>query len=318
MAGSHYTKSKRIENDEHVQIRNVRIGAILKARIKQMIPVQQKSSKSSATNFVHPREREHQAHYRAYLFGPFRLFCKDISIGRQVRRRSKAGTLLQWFLLNPGKLGSADEFLDLFWPDISSETALCNLHVSIHYLRHLLQPELRSRQESKFIHRRPHNFYWFEMDETWWADTIDIPHLFETARKFEQGGEDSKASFYYRKVISYCSLGFLPEHTSEPWLDPYLRRYEQVYSQALRCMIRICTQRGEFEDAMEYAYQALEVDPYCEPATKTIVDVHLQQGNINAASRTLNDFCDFFQQKLGAGPGRDLRLLRDRIIEASD
>ncbi|HEU5374012.1 MAG TPA: BTAD domain-containing putative transcriptional regulator [Ktedonobacteraceae bacterium] len=283
-----------------------------------MIPVQKTLSRVAEHHLVHPREREHQAHYRAYLFGPFRLFHKNVPIGKQMRRRSKAGTLLQWFLLNPGKLGSADEFLDLFWPDVSSETALCNLHVAIHYLRHLLQPELRTRQESKFIHRRPNNFYWFDMDETWWADTADVPHLFETARKTEQFGKDVKASFYYRKVISYCSLGFLPDSTSEQWLEPYLRRYEYVYSQALQRMIHFCSQRGELEEAMEYAYQALAVDPYCEPATKAIIDVHLQQGNIPAASRTLNDFCTFFQQELGVGPSKDFHLLRDRIIEASD
>lgn len=283
-----------------------------------MIPVSKKIGKYSDASFLHPREREHQALYRAYLFGPFRLLFKNVPLEKQIRRRSKAGELLKWFLLNPGKLGSADEFLDLFWPDISAETALCSLYVSIHYLRHLLQPELKTRQESKFIRRRPNNFYWFEIDDTWWADTIDVPHLFDTARTFEQSGDDSKASFYYRKVISYCSLGFLPDNTAEPWLEPYLRHYEHIYSQALDRMIQLCTQKGELEDAMEYAYQALAVDPYCEPATKTIVDVHLQQGNISAASQMLNDFCNFFQQTLGIGPGRDLRLLRDRIIEASD
>lgn len=282
------------------------------------VPVQRKISKLSDESFVHPREREHRAYYRAYLFGPFRLFRNDIPIGKQMRRRSKAGTLLKWFLLNPGKLSSADEFLDLFWPDVSAETALDNLHVTIHYLRHLLQPELMTRQKSKFIRRRPSNFYWFDMDETWWADTIDVPHLFETARSYERHGDDIKASFYYRKVIGHCSLGFLPENISEPWLEPYLRRYEYYYSQALQRMIWFCTQKGELEDAMEYAYQALEVDPYSEPATKTIIDVHLQQGNVLAASRTLNDFCSCCQQVLGVEPGGDFHLLRDRIIEASD
>lgn len=283
-----------------------------------MIPVSKKIVKASNASFLHPREREQQAHYRAYLFGPFRLLFKNIPLDKQIRRRSKAGDMLKWFLLNPGKLGSADEFLDLFWPDISAETALYNVYVSIHFLRHLLEPDLKIRQESKFIRRRPNNFYWFEMDDTWWTDTIDVPHLFDTAHKFEQSGDDVKASFYYRKVISHCSLGFLPENAADKWLEPYIQHYEHIYSQALQRMIQLCTQRGELEDAMEYAYQALAVDPYCEPATKTIVDVHLQQGNIPAASRMLNDFCNFFQQTLGIGPDRDLRLLRDRIIEASE
>lgn len=283
-----------------------------------MIAIQTPFAKTSGGSQIHPREREHQAYYRAYLFGAFRLYHKEVPIGRQLRRRSKAGALLKWFLLNPGKLGSADEFLDLFWPEISMKTALCNLHVTIHYLRHLLQPDLANRQKSKFIRRQSNNFYWFEMDETWWADTIDVPQLFETARRSEQRGRDATASFYYRKVIGHCSLGLLPEHTSEEWLEPYLRRYQSVYAQALQSMIQLCKQRNELEDAVEYAYQALAVDPYCEPAAKAIVDIHLQQGNISAASRTLNDFCDFFQQSSSMPLSRDLCLLRDRIIESSD
>lgn len=283
-----------------------------------MISARQGVSSLSNQNFVHPREREYQAYYRAYFFGAFRLFRENTSIGKQMRRRSKAVALLKWFLLNPGKLISADELLDLLWPDMSEDTALCNLHVSMHYLRHLLQPDLANRQESKFVRRQPNNFYWFDLDETWWADILDVPLLFDSARAYERGGNDSKAAFYHRKVISYCSVGFLPEDTPEPWLDPYIRRYEYIYSQSLQSMIQLCKQRGELEESMEYAYQALAIDPYCELATKTIIDMHLQQGNIIAASRALNDFCDFFQQTLGIEPGRDFHLLRDRIIDASD
>lgn len=283
-----------------------------------MVLLQQIPLGSSKESFVHPREHEHQAHYRAYLFGPFRLFRENVSIVEQMRRRSKTGTLLKWFLLNPGKLASSDELLDLFWPDLSAETALGNLHVTLHYLRHLLQPELKARYESRFIHRRPNNFYWFDMDETWWADTVDVQQLFNTARSFDQQGSDIKASFYYRKVISYCISGFLPEDTSEEWLELYRRHYNHIYSQALQHMMQICTRRGELEEVVEYAYQALTVDPYCEPATKAIVDVYLQQGNVSAASQRLNDFCSFFQQTLGIDPGQDFHLLRDRIIEATD
>ena len=288
------------------------------ARIERNMLAQKMTVKPSEQRSIHPCEREHQAHYRAYLFGQFRVFHGKVSLGPQVKRRSKAGTLLKWFLLNPGKLGSADEFLDLFWPDISAETALCNFHVTMHYLRRLLQPELQAWQESKFIHRRANNFYWFEMDERWWTDAIEVQQLFDSARKLSQHGDDLKTAFYYRKVVSHCSQGFLPEDESEPWLEPYRRHFELQYLQALQYLMHLCLQRGELEDVMEYAYQALAVDAYCEPAIKAIIEVHLQQGNLPAASRTLNDFCTFCQQTLGVEAGKDFHLLRDRLIEAAD
>ena len=143
--------------------------------------VQVANARPDKEYLAHPREREHGAIYRAYSFGQFRLLCKDRPIREAMWRRNKAKALLKWFLLNPGKLCSADEFIDLFWPDLPLETACGNLHVTMHCLRHLLEPSLSPRQESKFIRRQTNNFYWFDMDETWWTDITDVQHLFDTA-----------------------------------------------------------------------------------------------------------------------------------------
>lgn len=120
--------------------------------------------KSSPQSQFHPREREQQAIFRAYSFGQFRLFCQDTFIRETMWRRNKAKTLLKWFLLNPGKLCSADQFIDLFWPDLTLEAASINLYVTIHCLRRLLEPALSPRQESKFIRRQSNNFYWLEIN----------------------------------------------------------------------------------------------------------------------------------------------------------
>ncbi len=270
---------------------------------KRMLEIEKKTLlKSSREDIVHPREHEYQAHYRAYLFGRFRLFHQHSAIEEQQHRRNKAGMLLKWFLLNPGKIGSADEFIDLFWPDVPARNALDNFHVTMHYLRRLLQPDLVARAESRFIHRRTNNFYWFEMDETWWSDSNEVQRLFDTARQFDQQSDHHKASFYYRKIITTCSSGLLPEDITDRWLEPYRQRYKHIYIQALQRMIQLCLQRGELEDVVEYAYQILSIDPYYEPATKTIVEVYLREGNISLASRKFNDFWSFFCQSLGVGP----------------
>lgn len=269
-------------------------------------------------DLVHPREHEHQAIYRGYLFGQFRLFHGKEPVGELMRRRNKARMLLKWFLLNPGKLGSADEFIDLFWPEVSPETALGNFHVTMHYLRHMLEPMLSARQESTFIRRKPNNFYWFQMDERWWTDTGDVQKLFERARAYDLYGDDKKAAFYYRKIASYCSMGFLPEDISENWLLPYRRRYEHIYSQVLMRLIQLYTQRNELEEVLEYAYQSLLIDPYSEIAARAIVDAHLQQGNVSIAQRRLDAFWSSLQRDLGLLPDKEFHALRERIRAAND
>lgn len=281
-----------------------------------MISMHNKNPLFPERDRMHPREYEHQAMYRGYLFGHFRLFCEEQPVGELMRRRNKARTLLKWFLLNPGKLGSADEFLDLFWPEISPETALGNFHVTMHYLRHMLEPTLSSRQESTFIRRKPNNFYWFQMDENWWVDVNDIERLFKRAREYDLYGDDQKAAFYYRKITSYCNQGFLPEDEPEEWLQPYRLRYEHIYSQVLTRLIQLYTQRDELEEVLEYAYQSLLLDPYSEIATQAIIEAHLQQGNISIAQRRLDAFWYMLQRDLGLHPNKEFYALRERIRAA--
>ncbi|GHO48054.1 AfsR/SARP family transcriptional regulator [Ktedonospora formicarum] len=262
---------------------------------------------------VHPREFEYQAAYRAYLFGPFRLLHGTQPIGELMRRRNKARMLLKWFLLNSGKLGSTDEFIDLFWPDIPPEKALNNFHVTIHYLRRMLEPSLNSRQESHFIHRKPNNFYWFEIDESWWVDTNDLELLLQRAREYDARGDERRSAYYYRKSAHYISQGFLPEDECELWLGPYRNRYKHTYLQVLMRLIQIYSQLNELEDMLEYAYQSILIDPYSEKAVRAIVEAHLQQGNITLARQRLDTFWNFLHANLGLHPNKELSLLRERI-----
>jgi DNA-binding SARP family transcriptional activator len=263
---------------------------------------------------THPREREQQASYRVYSFGQFRLFSNERAIKEPMWRRSKAKTLLKWFVLNPDKLCSADQFIDLFWPDLPLDAAMGNLHVTIHFLRHLLEPTLCSRQESKFVRRQANNFYWFHVDETWWTDTSDVEQFFENAKAYDRREDYSKALYYYRKIVSYCSLGFIPEDESEPWLQPYRQHYSYMYSQVLVRLIQIYQLRNEMEEVLEYAYLALAVNPYCEPAIRAIIDAHLKEGNTSMAIHKLENFHHSLQDNLGMEPSKEMYALRQKIM----
>ena len=279
-----------------------------------MLLPQNAPTPSDRFHATHPREREQQASYRVYSFGQFRLFSNERAIKEPMWRRSKAKTLLKWFVLNPDKLCSADQFIDLFWPDLPLDAAMGNLHVTIHFLRHLLEPTLCSRQESKFVRRQANNFYWFHMDETWWTDTSDVEQFFENAKAYDRREDYSKALYYYRKIVSYCSLGFIPEDESEPWLQPYRQHYSYMYSQVLVRLIQIYQLRNEMEEVLEYAYLALAVNPYCEPAIRAIIDAHLKEGNTSMAIHKLENFHHSLQDNLGMEPSKEMYALRQKIM----
>jgi len=262
---------------------------------------------------IHPCEYEQMATYRAYFFGQFRLFHNSQSVGELEWRRNKAKTLLKWFLLNPGKLYSADQLVDLFWNDIELDAAMRNLHVTIHYLRRLLEPSLSPRQESSFLHSGKGGFYWFEQHHSWWADIMAIRHLYTAAKEFDQRHEYRKAIFRYRKIAHYCSLGFLPNDTDEDAFLSYRREFECIYYLVLVRLMQICLENDELEDVLEYAYQALYLDRYCEIAVKSIAKVYINQNHAIKAIHKLDEFRSILREELGIEPSKEICDIRDAI-----
>src|SRR5947209_979594 len=111
----------------------------------------QVSSKSLVTTSI-PHQKS-TTFYKVHFFGAFRVLRDNQPVGEPIWRRNKAKTLLKWFLLNAGRMFSTDQLIAGFWPDMSKTSAERNLHVAIHYLRHLLEPDLPPRHESKYIRR---------------------------------------------------------------------------------------------------------------------------------------------------------------------
>lgn len=241
---------------------------------------------------LHPREYEYEATYRAYLFGSFRLYRGSRRLGGDTFGRKKARLILIWFLLNPGKPESIEQFIDLFWPDSPPAKAIGNFHVALHCLRRMLEPQLRCGQESSFIRRSMNNFYTFQPDKRWWTDTADLEMLFERANACDSLGERRRACFYYGRVADYCAQEFLPEREYGEWLAAHRWRYEQIYAQALMRLMKLHSVSNEQEELLEYAYQMLQLDPQNVVATKAIFDSQVKSDDVGRARRTLRSFLE--------------------------
>ena len=252
--------------------------------------------------------------YKAYLFGPFRITRDEQVLGEPSWRRNKAKMLLKCFLLNPGKFFSADQLSKLCWSDIEQDTAARNLHVTIHYLRHLLEPDLGSGQRSTFIRRNAHNFYWFDLHESWWVDIFDIEQLTTSAKEAELCGNFTTAIAHYQKIVDYYALGFLPEEVYEDPFSSYRRQYDYAYAQILEKLMQLCAQTNRFDDVLTYGLQALSLDPYCETATKAIVNVYLERGNATGAIHMLDTFQNLLKQDLRLLPSEEMRVLKKNIL----
>jgi len=265
--------------------------------------------------WVHPREREQDADFRAYLFGPFRVFRGEKLVAQRGQRRKKPMLLLKWFLLNPGKPRSMDELIDVVCPDAAPDKAASSFHVAMHGLRRLLEPDLQPGEESSYIRRSGTNFYRFEAGDEWWTDTGEVYRLFEQGRASDNRGDTRRACFYYGQVVAHPLRRFLEDDDSEEqWLAPYRQRYEAMHMEALLRLVQIHGERGELDESLEYAYRTLMVDPYNELAEITIVEADLAQRRLAHSRHRLCAFLEALTRDAGAAPSPDLLMLRDRVL----
>jgi len=253
--------------------------------------------------------------YEASFFGPFRVMRNGQPLGEPTWRRNKARTLLKWFLLNPRDLFSVEQLSKLFWPDVTGKVAVSNLHVTLHYLRHVLEPELASGSPSTFVRRNRHNYYHFDLRDNWWTDVFEVQQLSTSAKEAEQRGELVRALALYDQLIAFYRLDFLPEDIYEDIFAPYRRQHEYAYTRLLAHLLQLYTRAGRFDEALSYALLLLSVDPYNENAVKTMVHVHLHQGNAIGAIRQLDDFQRSLKQDLGIEAGNEILALRNNILK---
>ena len=263
----------------------------------------------------HPRELEHNAEYRAHLFGEFR-----IHVGPQGRRidrlgRRKALGILHWFLLHPGAPATAEQLIDLLWPESDPEKSMTNFHVSIHSLRRLLEPTLGQGQESRFIRRHSNKVYTFETGEMWWSDVADLELTYCRGHEADLRGEQQRARFYYRKVAAYGSRRPLLEDCHGEWIEQFRRRFRVMSSHSLGRLIELDAISGDHEEMLENAYALLQLEPFHEQALRIAVESCLVKNYRSQAQRLLHGYCVGMGEQLGMPPASDLVDLRDRLAQ---
>ena len=253
--------------------------------------------------------------YQAYFFGSFRLLREGKAVEKIVWRRNKAKSILKWFLLNPGHPYSSTQLVHLFWQDTDQELALRSLYVTLHYLRHLIEPDLSSHQQSRYLRRDKNNVYWLERDATWWADIYELDDWHQSAKRLEHEGQLYQAISYYHKIINTCSNGFLPEDQYDDAFKPYHQHYDTMYLFALEHLIHLYLQTSMYDEALITAHKALHIDPYSETAMCAIANAYSNTGNVMKAMDRLNGYQRFLEEEAFIRPSEKFFSLKRQLAQ---
>ncbi|MTE17770.1 transcriptional regulator [Streptomyces sp. TRM43335] len=111
-----------------------------------------------------------------------------------------------------------------------------------------------------------------------------------------------------RQVLVGLGEDLLPDWT-EGWLLVAREHFRQTRLHALEAVSHRLRDGGRLAAAMESAMMAVEAEPLRESAHRSVVDIHLAEGNVAEALRHYEIFRRMIRSELGLGPSAGFRRL---------
>ncbi|WP_165956674.1 AfsR/SARP family transcriptional regulator [Kribbella antibiotica] len=253
-----------------------------------------------------------QQPFQAWLFGPFRVVRGSTEITDQAWTRKSARTLLKWFLLNPGQPFTATELCAVLWPGGNGKSSTKNLHVTLHYLRRVLDPDSPSRSPSRFVRTDATGRYSFNEND-WWTDVGEVEWLWRSVQASAERDDHDAAIATLLQLVDHYQRGFLPEELYEDAFAHFRDLHERKHDEALHALLKLYGDRSRRYEVLAFAQRILDRDPYSECAVTALVEVHLAQGNLAAAMSELDGFVQTLRDDLGMQPSPRVIALRRRL-----
>ena len=237
---------------------------------------------------------------RLYLLGQDAVVLDEGEEGRVVVLSLGARRLLAYLCLHLDALPlSKEQIASALWPDCTTDQARANVRKFFTILRQT-HPTLRDTftVAGQYV-------AWYRKDGLW----SDVGEFFKT---YQQG----TAVGWMRAVR--CYRGDLLPGWEDEWLPPVRQRLRQQYLESLEQAVHAALRQGRPHQAVAFAQQWQQADPFDESALRTLMTTFFTVGNLAAALETFEMAQALWEQELGASLSVDTLKLVDQIRRGLD
>jgi len=253
----------------------------------------------SAPRSLHPSTDVKAPVLQITTLGRFSVYRGGIPIAETQWARRKAMEIL-WLLCSRTTHAIArEEAIDILWPDGDADASNAKFRVSLHALRHVLEPARSPRAPGELvgataerIHLKP-------------AIQIDIDEFSALTDLATAGtGEDSLTAAL--KAIDLYHGPFIAEAPYTDWLRPTRDACQATFIQLCDSTARTHLEQGQYSTAAALARRIIDEDPYRESAYRIIAEAHTHAGDPAAARRAYSDCRRRLYDELGIEPSWSL------------
>ncbi len=205
------------------------------------------------------------------LLGPLQVARNGVTVPETAWGTERAKVLLA-YLLWKGPVGATRaEISTALWPNRPPEETDNVFHVTLHRLRHALEPELRRARDSHYI-RYTGGRYRFNLEASHWLDVTAFRALVATG---EPAALQEAMVLYRGPYLEDTGWALPPEVEAEQ------QALEQLYVTALRQLAA----QADGQAAVPYLEKLLAIEPTDEAAQQTLVLGYLARGRHDLARR---------------------------------
>ncbi len=240
-----------------------------------------------------------QSALKIMLLGGFRLYHQDQLITSLASANLQ--TLLAYLLLYRDVPHSRQQLAFLLWSDSSEAQAQSNLRTLLGRLRRAWHDAEQYVQiESRTIQWRSDAPFTFDVQE------------FENALARAEAGD---TQVELERAVEVYRGDLFPQCYAD-WILPARERLRQKYLNALVQLIQLLEVQGNYNAALVYAQQLLQLEPLQETTYQLLMRLHSAQGDQSSMLRVLRQCELVLQQELGVEPSRETRELFEQLQHA--
>jgi DNA-binding SARP family transcriptional activator len=182
------------------------------------------------------------------------------------------------------------------WPDYSTERSLATLRTTLWRVNQASEHVIAASQSSLRLN----------------ADiAVDVHELVALARRLS-GTRTLPADVDLDPAALTSLVGDLLPDWYDDWLHDEREGLRQIRLHSLESLARALSTSGRHADAIQAALAAVRLEPLRESAHRTLIEIHLAEGNRSEACRQFQRCRRLLREELGVEPSELTRLLLEQ------
>ncbi len=211
----------------------------------------------------------------------------------------RAQALLAYLAVPSRQTHPRDKLAALLWGDLPREEARARLRHTLFAIRRALGNSSALRMDSDTVMLEPR------------ALTVDVSEFERLATSRDRARLEDAVALYRGEFLAGLAER---EALFEDWLTAQRERLREIALEAFARLLRLQTDAGELEAAVQTGLRVLELDPLQEVVHRALMRLYRNLGRRGAALRQYQQCVAALQRELGVEPDDDTQRVYREIV----